>query len=97
MRLSTNGARNVTLPVALHCAEAKVVKSPAIICAVGMNGEHVGRLLAQARALVGTEEEHPIGRDWTAERPAELVAAQTVADALTVASTRANGSVALNR
>jgi hypothetical protein len=37
MRLLTNGAPRVSCRPPLHAADAKVVKSPAIIAAVGMN------------------------------------------------------------
>ena len=37
MRLSTNGARSLIAPAALHLAEATCVKSPASMAAVGTN------------------------------------------------------------
>ena len=37
MRLSTNGARSLIAPAALHAAEANCVKSPASMVAVGTN------------------------------------------------------------
>ena len=46
-------------------------------------GEQIRRRFAQPRALIRAEEEQAVGRNRTAERAAELVAAQAVALALT--------------
>ncbi len=45
--------------------------------------EEVCRGLAQSRALERAEEEHSVGGDRTAQRPAVLIAAETIALALT--------------
>ena len=48
-RLSTNGARSAICRPPLHAGEAKVVKSPASICAVGTQRMTVGGLLFSMR------------------------------------------------
>ena len=56
MRLLTNGALNVICRPALQAGEAKAVKSPASIAAVGTNAMMSRWILADRRALVAAEE-----------------------------------------
>jgi len=81
--LSTNGARSGTCLPPLHAAEANVVKSPASIAGVGTT-HLVGRPEAQDRPLIAAEEKQLVACDRATQRPAELIAQQTVVLALAV-------------
>ena len=84
IRLFTNGARSVTSRPPLHWAEANVVKSPASICAFGTKAMNDAGRCRRMRALVGGEEEQLVRDDRAAERPAELVALETIVFPLSV-------------
>ena len=56
MRLLTNGALSVICRPPLQAGEAKAVKSPASIAAVGTKEMRVRRILTNRRALVAAEE-----------------------------------------